>query len=76
MSKPKGIADTIRAVVRAELVRGALQREIAHEAGMSEALMSRFLAGSRTLSQPMLEALCRVLRLELVQRGKPRRSKR
>ena len=46
-------------------IGGWTQGEIAHEAGLSETSLSRFLNGSRGVALPVFDELCRVAGVEL-----------
>jgi transcriptional regulator with XRE-family HTH domain len=65
------ISNQLRAFIEAN---SGSAYELAHEAGIQRASLSRFLSGERTLSQEYIDRLCAALQLRLVASG--RRSKR
>jgi transcriptional regulator with XRE-family HTH domain len=69
------IADQLRVAVQEAIWSGGVpQAELARRAGMSQAMMSRFLRGERFLSPEAIDKVLDVLGLEIVIR--PRRERK
>lgn len=64
--------DQLRTAIRDS---GMTQRDIARQAGISESLLSRFLAGTSGLHSATLDALGKVLHLRLVS-TRPKQKRR
>jgi len=65
--RPK-LSDQIRRAIDAS---GLSRYRICMEIGLDQAVLSRFMQGKSGLSVKTLDALADILRLEIVQRGKP-----
>jgi transcriptional regulator with XRE-family HTH domain len=64
--------DTLTGQVRKAILQSGLTRYAIFKAsGVDQAVLSRFMAGKVGLTLETLDALADVLRLEIVQRGKP-----
>lgn len=71
MAKRKGppsISDQLREIIRAEVGDGSLY-DLAAEAGINRSVLSRFLAGKRTMTLETADRLGELLRLRIVGRG-------
>ena len=67
MKKSENISDAIKRFVEGSEIS---QRQIALNAGITPAVLNRFLRQGGGMSRDGLDRLCRVLELQLVQTGK------
>lgn len=72
MSRSAKVSDVLR---RAIFSSGLSQARLAELSCVDEGRLSRFLREERTLTLPAVDSLCRVLRLQLVPKGKTTRPK-
>lgn len=71
MAKRKGsasLSDQLREILRAEIGDGSVY-DFAQEAGVDRSILSRFLAGKRTITLAVADRLGELLRLRIVGRG-------
>jgi transcriptional regulator with XRE-family HTH domain len=70
------VAEQLRVAVQEAIWTGGIeQAELARRAGMSEAMVSRFLRGERFLSPGAIDEMMEVLGLEIVIRPRKRGGK-
>jgi plasmid maintenance system antidote protein VapI len=71
--RPKKISDQIRQAMEDS---GLTRYRIAKDIGMNESALGKFYNRERGLSTKMLDRLGEYLGLEIVQRGRPKHSKK
>jgi transcriptional regulator with XRE-family HTH domain len=71
--KEPGVIAQLKAAIDAS---GMTRYALAKRSGVTQAQLSRFMAGKRTLGLPAVEKICAVLRLTLVGEEPPTAKKR
>jgi plasmid maintenance system antidote protein VapI len=66
---PQSLSDQLREIIRAEMKDGSAY-ELARDAGVDRSVLSRFMAGKRTMTLETVDRLAELLKLRIVGRGR------
>jgi plasmid maintenance system antidote protein VapI len=66
---PRTLSEQLREIIRAEMRDGSVY-ELAKDAGVDRSVLSRFIAGKRTMTLETVDRLAELLKLQIERRGR------